>query len=48
MSNRLTWDENETNKERFRQVYNFVDWLMNELQDGTVPNMNVPLSIAFV
>lgn len=48
MSNKLNWNENETNKERFRQVYNFVDWLMFEMQDGTVPKMNVPLSIAFV
>jgi hypothetical protein len=48
MSNKLVWNEQDTNKERLRQVYNFVDWLMYEMQDGTVPNMNVPLSIAFV
>jgi hypothetical protein len=48
MSNRLNWSDNDTNTERNRQVYNFVNWLMYEMQDGKVEVMNVPISIAFV
>ena len=48
MSNKLEWKKDATSTERLRQVYNFVDWLMFEMQDGKVPKMNVPISIAFV
>lgn len=49
MSSKLPkWNDNETNKERLRHVYNFIDCLMFEMQDGTIKNMNVSLSIAFV
>ncbi len=48
MSKKLKWEKDATSTERLRQVYNFVDWLMFEMQDGTVPNMNIPISIAFV
>ncbi len=48
MSNNLEWQQNELNSERLRKVYNFVNWLMFEMQDGRVQTMKVPMSIAFV
>lgn len=48
MSNKIVWNEEETNEGRLRRAYKWLEWLMYEMQDGTVPNMNVPLSIAFV
>lgn len=49
MSSKLPeWDNNKTNKEMLRYIHNFVDWLMYEMQEGKVPNMNIPISIAFV
>ena len=48
MSNSLEWKENELNSERLRKVYNFVNWLMYEMQEGRVQIMKTPMSIAFV
>ena len=48
MSNKLEWQENELNSERLRKVYNFVNWLMYEMQEGRVQIMKTPMSIAFV
>lgn len=48
MSNKLEWQENELNSERLRKVYNFVNWLMYEMQEGRVQTMKTPMSIAFV
>ena len=48
MSNSLEWKENELNSERLRKVYNFLDWLMYEMQEGRVQIMKTPMSIAFV
>ena len=48
MSNKLDWQENELNSERLRKVYNFVNWLMYEMQEGRVQIMKTPMSIAFV
>lgn len=48
MSNKLDWQENELNSERLRKVYNFVNWLMYEMQEGRVEIMKTPMSIAFV
>lgn len=48
MSNSLEWQENELNSERLRKVYNFVNWLMYEMQEGRVQIMKTPMSIAFV
>ena len=48
MSNSLEWKENELNSERLRKVYNFVNWLMYEMQEGRVEIMKTPMSIAFV
>lgn len=47
MSNKLDWTDNELNSERLRKVYNFVNWLMFEMQEGRVATMKVPLAIAF-
>ena len=48
MSNNLEWKENELNSEKLRKVYNFVNWLMYEMQEGRVQIMKTPMSIAFV
>lgn len=48
MSNKLDWIDNELNSERLRKVYNFINWLMFEMQDGRVQTMKTPMSIAFV
>ena len=48
MSNNLEWKENELNSEKLRKVYNFVNWLMYEMQEGRVQTMKTPMSIAFV
>lgn len=48
MSDKLEWQENELNSERLRKVYNFVNWLMYEMQEGRVQIMKTPMSIAFV
>lgn len=44
----LKWDEKSSNTERLRNVYNFLDWLMYEMQEGRVQTMKTPMSIAFV
>ena len=44
----LKWDEKSSNTERLRNVYNFLDWLMYEMQEGRVQAMKTPMSIAFV
>ena len=44
----LKWDEKSSNTERLRNVYNFLDWLMYEMQEGRVQTMKIPMSIAFV
>lgn len=48
MSNSLEWKENELNSEKLRKVYNFINWLMYEMQEGRVQTMKTPMSIAFV
>ena len=48
MSNKLDWTDNELNRQRLRKVYNFINWLMFEMQDGRVQIMKTPMSIAFV
>lgn len=48
MSSKLIWNENDTNTERLRKVYNAENYLIFEMQDGKVEVMNLPISIAFV
>lgn len=47
MSEQLEWKE-ELNTERMRKAYNFINWLMFEMQDGKVELMKLPTSIVFV
>lgn len=48
MSSEIKWNNNETNTERMRKVYNATNNLLYEMQDGKVEVMNVPISITFV
>ena len=47
MSEQLEWKE-ELNTERMRRAYNFINWLMYEMQEGRVELMKLPNSIVFV
>lgn len=55
----LKWEENATDKERLRAMYNFVNWLLSEMTEGRVKtnkeelqknidNLDLPLSVTFV
>ena len=48
MSSELIWNNNDTNTEKLRKVYNAANNLLYEMEDGKVEVIKTPLSIAFV
>lgn len=55
----IKWEDNATNTERLRAIYNFLNNLLSEMYGGRVPNnkeelqrnidsLNLPLSVTFV